>query len=289
VLTPRAPGAEPRCDAGDAFRDRRRRRRDRAARRGDRDRHEPARHRRGGARPPGDRATGRSLFTIDDRAPRDLRCEARSAGCARRRARQSERARSYSGRDSDAEATRKRFAVSLAETRLVEGRARVAAMRTEIERLTVTSPIEGKVWRVDVRPGEFAQAGPLAEPLMVLGDDSVLHVRVEIDQTDAHRVRETAAAVASLRGDAARQAKLSFVSFEPLVKPKRALTGDGTERVDTRVLEVIYALPADTLRSFVGQQMDVFIEAGSGPARPADGAAPRSDAMYSPRAPARWG
>ena len=74
-------------------------------------------------------------------------------------------------------------------------------------------------------------------------------------------MREHAAAVGSLRGDAGHQAKLSFMRFEPLVQPKRVLTGDGTERVDTRVLEVIYALPADSLRAFVGQQMDVFIEA----------------------------
>ena len=39
------------------------------------------------------------------------------------------------------------------------------------------------------------------------------------------------------------------------------LTGDGTERVDTRVLEVIYALAKDAPQPFVGQQMDVFIEA----------------------------
>jgi len=211
---------------------------------------------------------GAALFAIDDRAARaDLalaEAQVRSAEVALADARdQSDRARRTleRGAVSDSEATRKRFAVSLAETRLAEARARVAMIRTEIERLTVASPIAGRVWRVNLRVGEFAQAGPLAEPLLVLGDDSVLHVRVEIDQTDAHRVSETAAAVGSLRGDAGRQAKLAFVRFEPLVQPKRALTGDGTERVDTRVLEVIYALPGGALRAFVGQQLDVFIEA----------------------------
>jgi hypothetical protein len=114
---------------------------------------------------------------------------------------------------------------------------------------------------VNLRVGEYAQAGPLASPLVVLGDDSRLHVRVEIDQTDAHRVRPNANARASLRGDAERTFALEFVRFEPLVQPKRALTGDGTERVDTRVLEVIYALAQDAPHPFVGQQMDVFIEA----------------------------
>jgi multidrug efflux pump subunit AcrA (membrane-fusion protein) len=211
---------------------------------------------------------GTPLFTVDDRAARaELalgEAQVRSAEVALADARdQFERARSSLARQatSDAEATRKRFAVELAQARLAEARARVRSIATEIERLTVTSPIDGRVWRVNVRAGEFAPAGALLEPLLVLGDDSALHVRVEIDQTDAHRVRPDAVAVGSLRGDGANPVPLAFVRFEPLVRPKRALTGDGTERVDTRVLEVIYALPAGGRETFVGQQMDVFVEA----------------------------
>src|SRR5258708_40357599 len=54
---------------------------------------------------------------------------------------------------------------------------------------------------------------------------------------------------------------LKFVRFEPFVLPKKSLTGDSTERVDTRVLQVIYRVERDDLRLFVGQQMDVFIDA----------------------------
>ncbi len=219
----------------------------------------------------GDRVrAGSPLFTIDDRAARAelalADAQAKSAEVALADAQdQFERARrSFEQKATiDAEATRRRFAVEGARTRLAETRARVGVIRTELERLTVGSPIAGLVWRVDVRPGEFAQAGPLASPLVVVGDDEVLHVRVEIDQTDAHRVRPEAAAEGSLRGNAERRFPLAFVRFEPLVQPKRALTGDGTERVDTRVLEVIYALAKTSPAPFVGQQMDVFIEAES--------------------------
>jgi hypothetical protein len=44
------------------------------------------------------------------------------------------------------------------------------------------------------------------------------------------------------------------------VVPKKNLTGDGTERVDTRVLQVIYALEKGA-PVMPGQQMDVLIEA----------------------------
>ena len=49
--------------------------------------------------------------------------------------------------------------------------------------------------------------------------------------------------------------------FEPYVVPKRSLTGDSTERVDTRVLQAIFSFTRGELPIFVGQQMDVFIDA----------------------------
>ena len=218
---------------------------------------------------PGDRvSTGAPLFAIDDRASRaDLalaEAKLRSAEVALADARdESARAQRSVQRAavSESEATRKRFGVERALTQLAEARSEVQRIATEIGRLTVRSPLEASVWRVDVRAGEYAPAGALAEPLLVLGDGSLLHVRVEIDQTDAHRVSPDAPAVGSLRGDGARKVPLRFVRFEPLIQPKRSLTGDGAERVDTRVLEVIYALEPSALPAFVGQQMDVFIEA----------------------------
>jgi RND family efflux transporter MFP subunit len=230
---------------------------------------------------PGDAvAAGAPLFSVDDRATRAelalAETRVRSAEVALADARDdSARFQRILARDatSEATATRKRFAVERAETRLAEARAELRRLATELERLTVRSPIAGTAWRVDVRAGEYAPAGPTAEPLLVIGDGSRLHVRVEIDQTDAHRVRPGSPAVGSLRGDGARQAPLAFVRFEPLIQPKRALTGDGAERVDTRVLEVIYALDPAALPAFVGQQMDVFIEAEPLGLEPAAGTA----------------
>jgi hypothetical protein len=46
------------------------------------------------------------------------------------------------------------------------------------------------------------------------------------------------------------------------VIPKKSLTGDNTERVDTRVLQVIYALEGAEGRVYVGQQLDVFLDVG---------------------------
>ena len=54
---------------------------------------------------------------------------------------------------------------------------------------------------------------------------------------------------------------MKFYRVEPYVVPKKSLTGESTERVDTRVLQVLYSFSTDDLPVYVGQQMDVFIEA----------------------------
>jgi hypothetical protein len=62
------------------------------------------------------------------------------------------------------------------------------------------------------------------------------------------------------------------VRVEPYVVPKQSLTGDNRERVDTRVLQVVYAVEGESPDLFVGQQVDVFIDVGD---RTGTGAAPR--------------
>jgi hypothetical protein len=86
-----------------------------------------------------------------------------------------------------------------------------------------------------------------------------VHVRIDVDERDISRFRPGAAATAFPRGDSSRQLRLRFVRVEPLVVPKKSLTGDNTERVDTRVLQVIYAIEPRSAPVYVGQQLDVFI------------------------------
>jgi len=126
----------------------------------------------------------------------------------------------------------------------------------------VRSPIDAEVLQVKLRVGEFAAAAPGTQPLIVLGRSKPLHVRVDVDEHEGWRVHAGATAVGRLRGNADLKTPLVFVRFEPFVVPKRSLTGDSTERVDTRVLQVIYRVERDDLPLFVGEQLDVFVDAG---------------------------
>src|SRR6516164_9594012 len=111
---------------------------------------------------------------------------------------------------------------------------------TDLDKTVVKAPMDGAILKVNVRLGEYAQAGVLSDPLMTMGSVDPLHVRVDIDETETWRIRPGHAALARLRGNPEILAPLTFVRFEPYVLAKRSLTGDTTERVDTRVLQAIY-------------------------------------------------
>ncbi len=177
---------------------------------------------------------------------------------------------------SSEEITRRRSAAETASAELGQARAQVSAaeaqaqaVRVDLDRSIVRAPLTAEVLQVKVRVGEFAPAAATASPLILLGRSKPLHVRVDVDESEARRVRAGAPAVGHVRGDSSLKAPLTFVRFEPFVVPKRSLTGDSTERVDTRVLQVIYRVDADAVPLFIGQQLDVFIDAaGTAGAKP---------------------
>lgn len=172
---------------------------------------------------------------------------------------------------SGEEVLKRRNALAIAKaklesaTALVE-QAKAAILQTEttLERLIVRSPINGDVLQINIRAGEFASAGALTKPLLIVGDLATFHVRVDIDENDAWRFDKNAKAVAYLRGNRRFKVDLQLAYVEPFVVPKKSLTGDSTERVDTRVLQALYHFNPKDLPAYVGQQMDIFIEANDG-------------------------
>jgi HlyD family secretion protein len=155
----------------------------------------------------------------------------------------------------------RRFDVAINEAVLASASAQVEQVKIEIERRTIRAPVAGRILQIKTRLGEFAPSGVVSTPLMLLGDDTRLHVRVDIDESDAWRVQADVPAMAFVRGNPDLKTPLQFERFEPYVVPKVSFTGQSTERTDTRVLQAIYSFDPAVLPVHVGQQMDVFIQA----------------------------
>lgn len=145
----------------------------------------------------------------------------------------------------------------------------VIAQRDEtqilLDRLTVRSPRVGTILQVNVRAGEYALTTGASEPLMLLGDMQQLQVRAEVDEVNAPLVIPQASGIAYLKGNTSHAIPLSFVRVEPYIVPKRSLTGDNSERVDTRVLQIIYRFERPPFPVYAGQQVDVFIDRSASP------------------------
>jgi multidrug resistance efflux pump len=150
--------------------------------------------------------------------------------------------------------------LDVAEAAVLEAQCKIDQVKTEIDRALVVAPVDGVVLQVNIRPGERISEME-TRPLMVLGDIGTMHVRVDVDERDIPRFRPASPAMAFPRGETTYEIPLRFVRVEPMVIPKKALTGDNTERVDTRVLQVIYAVEPGHERVYTGQQLDVFIRA----------------------------
>lgn len=156
------------------------------------------------------------------------------------------------------------------EADLATLRAQIKQAETELDVLTVKAPRDGKILQLNIRAGEYASLGVNAAPLMILGDVSTLQIRADVDEQNAPLVVAGQAGTAFLKGSNDKKMPLRFIRIEPFVVPKKSLTGDSAERVDTRVLQIIYDLELPSFPIYVGQQVDVFIArpASAGPAAP---------------------
>lgn len=216
----------------------------------------------------GDQAkAGERLFKIDDRELQGQRASVSAAIKEANAKRLQARAQLQLAENvpdpravSREEFANRRAAVAITEAAWFSAKAQADQVTLAIERQTVRAPANGKVLQINIHPGEYAQTGAQAKALLLFGNDQQLYVRVDIDEFDASRVVADAAAVAFVRGAPKQPVALKFERIEPYVVAKTALTGSPTERVDSRVLQVIYSFELGAIPVYIGQQMDVYVQ-----------------------------
>jgi HlyD family secretion protein len=137
---------------------------------------------------------------------------------------------------------------------------------------TIRAPVDGTVLAINAAVGSYVSPQGTfdtytqgATPIVVMGQqEHSLAVRVFIDEILIAKLGQLDHLQATMfvRGTD-RRIPLEFVRVQPYVSPKIELSNERAERVDLRVLPVLFrfARPED-LNIYPGQLVDVYVRAG---------------------------
>ncbi|MEW5822270.1 MAG: biotin/lipoyl-binding protein [Cyanobacteriota bacterium] len=137
--------------------------------------------------------------------------------------------------------------------------ASIEEVKVLLDEAIVRAPEDGEILKVYNHVGEYVSTVS-NDPPVLFGTTAKMQVRVDIDEVNASNVRPGMKAIASLKGDSGKKFRLNFLRIQPYMVPKKNLSGLATERVDVRVLQVIYEFEPPEFPVYVGQQVDVFLD-----------------------------
>lgn len=163
------------------------------------------------------------------------------------------------------------YALLEAEENVKVAEANLLEAKTNIERSIIRAPIDGEILQVNIHVGEIAPVVPFISAqatwltaqqgtLILMGNVEPLQVRIDIDEEDAWRYQKGSRATAFVRGNSRINFPLTFARVEPYIIPKTSFTGAPVERVDTRVLQVLYNFHKNDLPVYAGQILDIYLE-----------------------------
>jgi HlyD family secretion protein len=135
-------------------------------------------------------------------------------------------------------------------------RAERAVARAALEKMTIRTPIDGTVLRVNVKAGETAIPSA-QQPLLVIGDVSSLRVRAEVDDRDVGAIETGQPVVVRAAAFPNRDMAGKVASIAPIVGPARTAARGPRSATDVEIVEVLVDLDeAGPLAS--GMQVDVY-------------------------------
>ena len=147
-----------------------------------------------------------------------------------------------------------------------------AASNALLSKYTVKAPADGVALSITAAAGSYVSPQGTydtysqgAAPIIVMGaPQGYLGVRVYVDEILVHRLPDASHMHATMfiRGTSI-SATLEFVRVQPYVSPKIELSNQRAERVDVRVLPVIFKFEqTKKLNLYPGQLVDVYVGEG---------------------------
>lgn len=160
-------------------------------------------------------------------------------------------------RELTANATRDEDLAS-ARADLAQARAELAEAQALMTKTVIRAPLTGVVLRKHHRSGESVTDQP-NDPILTLADDSVLRVRVDVDEADVARLRPGQPAYVKAEAFGDRRFTGKVVRIGQILGRKNIRTDEPTERVDKKILETLVELDAGQ-RLPSGLRVDAYLE-----------------------------
>ena len=136
---------------------------------------------------------------------------------------------------------------SMAEADLRLAKAQLQEAQAKYEKTFIKSPLDGTVLRKHHRSGEsVSNSATTPDPVLTLGDNRVLRVRVDVDETDVSRVRLGQKAYVTADAYGKQQFWGRVVQVGEQLGPENIRTDEPTERVDKKILETLVELDPGT-------------------------------------------
>lgn len=141
-----------------------------------------------------------------------------------------------------------------------EAQARVRAAEANFDKTIVRAPISGVILRKRLKDGEsVSPESPTG--IVTVADTSALRVRVDLDESDVAKIKENQTAYITADAYGEQKFAARVVKIGQVLGRKNFRTERPTEKVDTKILEVLLELAPDQ-KLPLGLRVDTFIESG---------------------------
>ncbi len=146
---------------------------------------------------------------------------------------------------------------SRAEASVAEARAQVDEARAVFEKSFIRAPMDGVILRKLRHTGESVST-QFDSPVITMADDSVLRVRLDVDETDVAKLKvgQRAYVTAEAYGD--QKFEGTVIRVGRILGKKNVRTDEPSEHVDTKILETLVELKSGE-RLPLGLRVDSFV------------------------------
>jgi len=145
-----------------------------------------------------------------------------------------------------------------AEAAAASARAQLAEARAYLQKTYIRAPIDGVILRKLRHTGESVST-QFDSPVIVMSDDSILRVRLDVDEADVSKLRVGERAYVTAEAYGSHPFWGRVVRVGRVLGRKNVRTDEPTEHVDTKILETLVELdPGQHLP--LGLRVDSFVD-----------------------------